>query len=93
MTTPGSTLLQDAASDSLTAVQDASTAFDSIWVNTDVPTHIPTGLEAFMLSQDKIFVVLGIVLIVWFGIAFLLFRTDNKLDKLEQALDDRVLDD
>lgn len=86
-------LFQDAVSDSLATPQDATAPFDSIWVNTDVPTHIPTGLEAFMLSQDKIFVVLGIVLIVWFGIVFLLFRTDSKLDKLEQALDDRVLDD
>lgn len=85
--------LQDAAADSLLAAQDAATAFDSIWANTDVPSYTPTGFEAFMLSQDKIFVVLGIVLLIWFGIIFLLLRTDRKLDRLEQAVEDRVMDD
>lgn len=62
-----------------------STAYDSIWAN-PVPSQEATGLEAIMLSDDKIFVVLGVVLIIWLGILFFLYRTDSKLDKLERSV-------
>ncbi len=64
-----------------------TTAYDSVWANTEVPTSQPSGIEGIMLSDDKIFVVLGVVLIIWFGILFFLHRTDRKLDRLERSID------
>lgn len=62
-----------------------STAYDSVWANTEVPVSQATGFEGLMLSDDKIFVVLAVVLIIWFGILFFLYRTDRKLDNLERT--------
>lgn len=62
------------------------TQYDSVWANTNIPVAEPTGLEAMMLSDDKIFVVLGVVLIIWFGITFFLYRTDRKLSDLERRV-------
>jgi hypothetical protein len=38
----------------------------------------------FMSSNDLIFVVLGVSLIIWFVILFFLFRIENKLTLLER---------
>ena len=43
-----------------------------------------------MLSQDKLFVVLAVVLIIWFGLVFFVFRTDRKLHRLERTLEERI---
>ncbi|HRR10273.1 MAG TPA: CcmD family protein [Rhodothermales bacterium] len=51
-----------------------------------VPTAQPTGYEAMMVSDDKIWVVLAVVLIIWVGILIYLFRTDQKISTLERAL-------
>ncbi len=42
--------------------------------------------DDLMLSNDKLFVVLAVVLVIWLGITFLLWRTDRKLDVLERKL-------
>ena len=47
------------------------------------------GVERVMLAQDKLPVVLAVVLIVWLGVLLLLFRTDRRLARLERQLDDR----
>lgn len=47
------------------------------------------GLERAMLAEDKLPVVLAVVLIVWVGIVFLLFRTDRRLARVERLLDER----
>ena len=39
-----------------------TTAFDSIWANPDVPVETLNWLDQLMLSQDKLFVVLAVVL-------------------------------
>jgi len=44
-------------------------------------------LETVMLQQDKLYVVLAVVLIIWFGMLFFLFRTDLRLKRLENELD------
>ncbi|HWP81175.1 MAG TPA: CcmD family protein [Bacteroidota bacterium] len=38
------------------------------------------------LAEHQLYVVLSIVLLVWVGIAFYLFRLDKKITKLEQAM-------
>ena len=42
-----------------------------------------------MLAEDKLPVVLAVVLIVWAGILLLLLRTERRLARLERTLDER----
>jgi CcmD family protein len=66
---------------------DAATAYDSIWADAAVPQKPPVGLERVMLAQDKLYVVLAVVLIIWAGIAFFLLRTDRRLAALERTVE------
>ncbi len=68
------------------------TAFDSVW-SSNIPTQPPSPLEAVMLADDKIFVVLTVVLIIWLGIVIFLLRTDKKIDRLERLVEDRISDE
>lgn len=52
----------------------------------------PQGIERTMLAQDKLPVVLAVVLIVWLGVLLLLFRTDRRLARVERRLDEREAD-
>ena len=52
-------------------------------------TAQPQGIERVMLAEDKLPVVLAVVLIVWLGVLLLLFRTDRRLARIERELDDR----
>jgi hypothetical protein len=40
----------------------------------------------FMYSNDLIFVVLGVTLIIWFVLLFFLFKVDRKVSALESKL-------
>ena len=71
------------------APQDASTAYDSTWATELIPEMGPVGSEKFMLVEDKLFVVLAVVLVIWFGLAFYLFRTDRQIQALEKTLAER----
>lgn len=66
----------------------ATSAYDSVWANPELPTQTASGMEAVMLSQDKLYVVLAVVLIIWFGLLFFVLRTDRKLDTLERKMSD-----
>jgi len=76
--------------DSLRASDAISTAYDSIWSGANLPTKPPTALEQIMLSHDKLYVVLVVVLIIWAGIVFFLLRTDRKISALERNMGDRI---
>ena len=78
--------------DSLRTAGEA-TAYDSVWAHTDVPVQSAFGIEAALLSNDKLYVVLVVVLIIWAGLAFFLFRTDRKLDGLERSMNTGILPD
>ena len=69
---------------------EGSAVYDSVWAGTEIPDAPPVGLETVMLQQDKLYVVLAVVLIIWFGVLFFLFRTDRRLARLEKDLDARV---
>ena len=71
------------------APQDASTAYDSTWATDQIPEMGPVGSEKFMLAEDKLFVVLAVVLIIWFGIAYYLFKTERQIHALEKSLSER----
>jgi len=67
------------------------TAYDSIWGGGNaIPTQAPSALEQVMLSEDKIFVVLAVVLIIWIGISIFVLRTDRKIDALERTVSERI---
>lgn len=80
---------------STTFIQDAqdqaqqSTAYDSVWAGSDVPTQTLSGLEQVMLSNDKLYVVLAVVLLIWFGIVILLLRNDARLKSVERTMEEQ----
>lgn len=74
---------QDAGQDAQQAPQ--STAYDSLWAAQGVPTQEPSGIETFLLKEDKLYTVLAVVLIIWFGIITFMVRTDRKLARLEKS--------
>ena len=69
-----------------------ATSYDSTWATTQIPEQPPLGTEQYMLAQDKLYVVLAVVLVIWFGIAYYIFRTDRKLQTLERAITERTPD-
>ena len=73
--------------------QTTNTAYDSVWANPDMPVQTVSSLDQLLLAQDKLFVVLAVVLIIWFGLVFFVFRTDRKLSRLERTLDERIAQD
>lgn len=87
MTLP--TLLQEAP-----ALQEApggEAVYDSLWAaGTPHPT---SAFEQAMLTHDKLYVVLVVVLLIWTGIAFFLLRTDRKIDALERTLAEGIPED
>ncbi|MDA0874797.1 MAG: CcmD family protein [Bacteroidetes bacterium] len=42
-----------------------------------------------MLAHDKLYVVLAVVLIIWFGIVILLLRNDARLKAVERTIEER----
>ena len=64
------------------AAQDAAPAQTE-----EVPTQAPDALERVMLAEDKLYVVLAVVLIIWLGLVFFVFRTDRRLARLERTLE------
>ena len=52
----------------------------------DGTTQVAGAVEETMLSNDKLFVVLAVVLIIWLGLAAFLYRTDRRIGHLEREL-------
>ena len=61
-----------------------ATLDDSVQALTEQP---PQGIERTMLAQDRLPVVLAVVLLVWVGILLLLARTERRLARVERQLD------
>ena len=43
-------------------------------------------IETVMLDNDKLLVVLAVVLIIWIGITGFIYATDRKIDRLESSV-------
>jgi CcmD family protein len=71
------------------APEGVSTPYDSTWATSRIPEQGPVGTEKFMLAEDKLFVVLAVVLIIWAGLAFYLFKTDRKILAMEKVIAER----
>lgn len=63
--------------------------YDTVWTSSDVETYSST-LERIMLADDKIFVVLTVVLIIWFGLIFFILRTDKRLKAVERSASEGI---
>ncbi len=72
------------ALDTLSAVRDTAIAL----LDADAAQQAPQGIERVMLASDKLPVVLVVVLIIWFGLLFLLFRTDRRISRIEKELNE-----
>lgn len=72
------------------APEETATAYDSTWATAQIPEQGPIGSEKFMLAEDKLFVVLAVVLIIWAGLAYYLFKTNRKILEMEQAIAERT---
>lgn len=68
--------------DTLSTLRDTTIAL----LDPSAAEAIPQGVERLMLASDKLPVVLAVVLIIWFGLLFLLFRTDRRITKIEREL-------
>ncbi len=71
-------MLQNA--DTTIAVLDA----DAVQATTEQPAQ---GIERVMLADDKLPVVLAVVLVIWAGILLLLIRNDRRLARIERDLE------
>ncbi len=70
--------------DTLSAARDTSIAL----LDPNAAQQIPQGIERAMLASDKLPVVLAVILIIWLGLLFLLFRTDWKISRIEKRLNE-----
>ena len=56
-----------------------------LFASTGFPV-IQQALDEIMLADDKLFVVLAVVLIIWVGIVAYICAVDRRLARLERAL-------
>jgi len=82
-------LVQEAPAAAAQTAQDAAAPYDSIWA-ADGGSGASSAFEQVMLSNDKLFVVLGVVLIIWIGLIMLLIRTDRRLAWLEREVEKNI---
>ena len=54
-----------------------------------LPAQSISELDQAMLDNDKLFVVLAVVLIIWLGIAWFIYRTDRRIGRLESTLNEQ----
>ena len=83
-------IYQEQPQDAAQAQEGIHTPYDSTWAIAQIPERGPVGSERFMLAEDKLYVVLAVVLIIWAGIAYYLFKTDRRLISLENTLEERT---
>ena len=68
-----------------TVVDTLTHAYSDIWAGNESvePTN---ALVAFMYSNDLIYVVLGVTLIIWSVLLFFMIRLDRKVATLEEHI-------
>jgi len=74
--------IQEAAQ---TSVDTLSTSYGEKWSGAEQIDQSNAFIN-FMYSNDLIFVVLGVTLIIWFVLLFFLIRVDKKVSSLESKL-------
>lgn len=69
-----------------TAVDTLTQSYGDQWEGAG--TEGSSAFIQFMSSNDLIFVVLGVSLIIWFVLLFFMIRLDKKVSVLEQQIED-----
>lgn len=71
--------------DSLAAVDTLTEAYADKWSGPTGGQDVSAFIQ-FMSSNELIYVVLGVSLIIWFVLLFFLIRVDKKVAKLEDQI-------
>ncbi len=75
--------LQESAVDTLTS------SYSDRWAGVE-NTEQSSAFIQFMSSNDLIFVVLGVSLIIWFVLLFFMITVDRKVAKLEKKIEEET---
>lgn len=75
-----------------TAVDTLTSSYTGKWEGVQ-GIEQSSGFVQFMASNDLIFVVLGVSLIIWFVLLFYLIRVDRNVSKLEKSLKEKSSDE
>lgn len=70
--------------DSVAIVDTLTQAYAEKWSGAELEQT--NAFITFMYSNDLIFVVLGVTLIIWAVLLYFLFRVDSKVSSLEEKL-------
>lgn len=71
-----------------------TSVYDTVWTErTEIPEKQAEGFEAIMVADGKIYVVLAVVLIIWFGLLYFLTRTDRRIAQLERQVGEDISED
>lgn len=75
--------------DAQSPTADSAAVYDSVWSATDtlIAAPAPDTMEQLMVTDGKIYVVVAVLLLIWFGLLLYLYRTDRKLDRLERQIE------
>ncbi|WP_020401942.1 CcmD family protein [Gracilimonas tropica] len=71
--------------DSLAAVDTLTKAYSDQWAGSSGTEQAGAFIQ-FMSSNELIYVVLGVSLIIWLVLLFFLFRVDRKVSILEEQI-------
>lgn len=69
------------------AVDTLTSSYSDRWAGVE-NTEQASAFVQFMSSNDLIFVVLGVSLIIWFVLLFFMIRVDRKVSELEKSLEE-----
>lgn len=72
-----------------TTVDTLTSSYSDKWAGVENPEQSSAFIQ-FMTSNDLIFVVLGVSLIIWFVLLFFLIRVDKKVAKLEKSVEENI---
>lgn len=75
-----------------TAVDTLTSSYSGRWEGVE-GIEQSSGFIQLMGSNDLIFVVLGVSLIIWFVLLFYLIRVDRNVSKLEESLKEKSTDE
>jgi hypothetical protein len=71
--------------DSTAVVDTLTQAYSEVWAGQE-SVEEANAIIAFMYSNDLIYVVLGVTLIIWSVLLFFMIRVDKKVASLEEKL-------
>ena len=71
--------------DTTAVVDTLPSSYGDKWAGAESADQTSSIISA-MASHDLIFIVLGVSLIIWFVLLFFIIRTDRKVSRLEETL-------